>query len=689
MNLGNYVNPFPNVNKFSSVCSRYFSKISSHLGLKTKFKWCNDNIIRIFILMFIGLLFLCANFYTQQGFIETVIKLERKTSENTSAFTDPEKVRGNCLTRIRNYEIQTLMMNFTLEFVLPVLDEDSVWVLDALEKDSSRVIMTPILIRGDTGGDYQRLNEEIFSRIDGLRDKMTILISVGGKLKKLLYDVNIVSTVLGCKVSVYSPANNLVDINGNQVTRSNAGKLNIYTVLSIPENHRYEHLDYNTRGSRSNLVERSNSTRTIGSNSTYLFDFLRGVPVPPPQMFDDRCQSFTVYRLIYTPQENSGLLYALGDSWFLEMVSYFKLGPDGDFSIEHNRISNNLLPLDKVRRLTNINSHSCLDSKLVSGIKFDSSKKNYPVFEIRQNHSMIIPNLENLEVKFIRKCHRRNMEKHKQVTCFFTEKDNLVCRHESNEMRTRRRRGALDVAIPSLHQQIVSSNPYQKLESQSKSSKNSRVNRRSTNRRVLYSTDYYTFEDRWENFKAAIPQMFGCIGTTSGCTFCFIFLFFSTVHINPGVCMGACGVAIGGSCSTMLSLGIQRTLHQTVVCSELYRQGLLPSQSYIADASFGLKLSRTHPESLEMYRTVASPVVELMKSSETFTAVISSVSQPWIQHMEYTEGLRPADNIFGNIMTSAGLCLLSLLHIVQKKLLSVTSSVTVASLCLYLLHKYK
>ena len=175
--------------------------------------------------------------------------------------------------------------------------------------------------------------------------------------------------------------------------------------------------------------------------------------------------------------------------------------------------------------------------------------------------------------------------------------------------------------------------------------------------RYLFVSEYGP-EDRWENFKSLVPQMFGCIGATGGCTFCFIFLFYTVVNISPGVCMGACGVAVGGSCATMFSLGIQRMMHQTVICSELHRQGLLPDDSYLADASFGLRVGQTYPGALRMYRVLATPVVEIMKKSDTFTVLVSTLSEPWIIHMEFSEGLGDKDSYVGRWIVKLALPML-------------------------------
>nr|XP_027239348.1 uncharacterized protein LOC113830340 [Penaeus vannamei] len=167
---------------------------------------------------------------------------------------------------------------------------------------------------------------------------------------------------------------------------------------------------------------------------------------------------------------------------------------------------------------------------------------------------------------------------------------------------------------------------------------------------------YLTHED----FKSMIPQIGGCVGATGGCTFCFMYLLYNDVGVSPGVCYGACSVAVGGSCTTLLAKGLQYHLDHTVICSELFSQGHLSLTSYLADATFGSRLAASNPRGLKGYQILATPIVAAMQVSPGVTAVVEAVSQPWIRHMEYEEGLRAADDVVGSLMTSLGLPVCSL-----------------------------
>lgn len=71
-------------------------------------------------------------------------------------------------------------------------------------------------------------------------------------------------------------------------------------------------------------------------------------------------------------------------------------------------------------------------------------------------------------------------------------------------------------------------------------------------------------------------------------------------------------------------------MFNTVICTELHRQGLLPTDIYQKDSEYG----KTLPiEVLVGYTTIASPVVNLMKSSKLFTKLISIPAINWAKHI--------------------------------------------------------
>ncbi|KAK7026016.1 hypothetical protein SK128_016788, partial [Halocaridina rubra] len=183
-----------------------------------------------------------------------------------------------------------------------------------------------------------------------------------------------------------------------------------------------------------------------------------------------------------------------------------------------------------------------------------------------------------------------------------------------------------------------------------------------------------------EEFKSIIPQIGGCIGATGGCTFCFVYLLLTNVAIQPGVCFGACSVAIGGSCTTLLAKGVQYHLDQSVICSELFKQGRLSLVSYLADGSYGSQLATTNPMALRGYQTLAAPLVAAMQVSPVVSSMVEYIAHPWMLHMEYVEGFRVEDNTIGNIMTQIGIPVCFLVSVFVDYMNTVTLLALVALL---------
>lgn len=104
---------------------------------------------------------------------------------------------------------------------------------------------------------------------------------------------------------------------------------------------------------------------------------------------------------------------------------------------------------------------------------------------------------------------------------------------------------------------------------------------------------------------------------------------------------------------------------QTVVCTELYRQGFMSTNSYLADASYGYKLNKTNPEAMEIYKALATPIVAVMRRSEIFSAVVNVVATPWREHMEFTEGIRTEDNVIGSWTVSTAVPIFTMFYHIQ------------------------
>ena len=91
----------------------------------------------------------------------------------------------------------------------------------------------------------------------------------------------------------------------------------------------------------------------------------------------------------------------------------------------------------------------------------------------------------------------------------------------------------------------------------------------------------------------------------------------------------------------------------TVICTEMYRQGYLSEAWYAADTAFG----RTYLDAgtFAVYHAWARPLVQVMQRSWLITQLVRPWALAWAQHMAYTMGVSDEDNTFGYWLNAIGL----------------------------------
>lgn len=90
----------------------------------------------------------------------------------------------------------------------------------------------------------------------------------------------------------------------------------------------------------------------------------------------------------------------------------------------------------------------------------------------------------------------------------------------------------------------------------------------------------------------------------------------------------------------------------TVICTELYSQGLLDSEIYMADSAFGALF----PEDVLIgYKIWAVKIVRLMRKSPIFTKIVALFAIPWAKEMAFRFGVGKKGNLFGGTMLFIGI----------------------------------
>lgn len=90
----------------------------------------------------------------------------------------------------------------------------------------------------------------------------------------------------------------------------------------------------------------------------------------------------------------------------------------------------------------------------------------------------------------------------------------------------------------------------------------------------------------------------------------------------------------------------------TVICTELHRQGLIPTTWFLADSAYAQLY--IDPETRAAYVLWAQPLARLMQRSRLVTAVVRPFAVAWAQHMAYMMGASAQDSELGRWLTVWG-----------------------------------
>jgi hypothetical protein len=74
-------------------------------------------------------------------------------------------------------------------------------------------------------------------------------------------------------------------------------------------------------------------------------------------------------------------------------------------------------------------------------------------------------------------------------------------------------------------------------------------------------------------------------------------------------------------------------LMDSVLCTELHRQGLMSRELYLKDAAYGEYLKKYNPNVVVGYKFLATPFVALMSKSSVFTSIMKYPILSWAKHI--------------------------------------------------------
>ena len=76
----------------------------------------------------------------------------------------------------------------------------------------------------------------------------------------------------------------------------------------------------------------------------------------------------------------------------------------------------------------------------------------------------------------------------------------------------------------------------------------------------------------------------------------------------------------------------------TVICTELFRQGYIPQDVWVADGFYGDHVAQFRPDVYRGYLRVAAPLARAMARSSVLTRMVAIVAVPWAYEMFYGKG---------------------------------------------------
>ncbi len=101
--------------------------------------------------------------------------------------------------------------------------------------------------------------------------------------------------------------------------------------------------------------------------------------------------------------------------------------------------------------------------------------------------------------------------------------------------------------------------------------------------------------------------------------------------------------------------GIEGYRGDCVICTELYYQGRMPEEIYIADEQFGKVMRDTNRFIMVGYHSWGKTVVKWMRKSETVTDIAEAIAMPWAYEMAYRMGVTEEGNILGKVLMGVGI----------------------------------
>lgn len=124
---------------------------------------------------------------------------------------------------------------------------------------------------------------------------------------------------------------------------------------------------------------------------------------------------------------------------------------------------------------------------------------------------------------------------------------------------------------------------------------------------------------------------------------------------------GTTGLMYGEKAANVKAPSTPDTGGMSVICTELHRQGIMPTELYLIDTHFGVALSIRNPDLMIGYHWFGVPLAGKMKESKLLTKLLTPPAMAWANHIAGRK------NLLGAIIFNLGVPVCTLLGKIKNR----------------------
>lgn len=457
--------------------------------------------------------------------------------------------------------LKSLLDGCNYEKILIVLNQSELSFLPSImliTSTNNKTVLDTIIIHPNKS--LNKYFHEIDRQFLENNGSITVLVSLGPRLEEFLL-LKGLKKMNKATFILHSHPYDLTNILTNPTAKRVASSLSVFTTIVMPSRpsrgRRFVHIDVDDHLHSSKMMH----DETVGDffqtldekRTNYGNNIHRNLSICNSEF---KCKSinvsrFKIFRRMLLPSYIPDFQYCDKGSWFVES-EYTLKNNDERLTYTKKTVPHYVLTQSFMTSMMDMANYSCSGTSIRLKTK-DVLTGNLLIIRLPSTTKLfVLPHRQN-ETIFVSCVDSALKTETNLARCVASTKHDyqLDCQFiKSNSTVTSGRRLRRSYNVNSINQQLLwpRGNDFFQSQYYRKKYYGNLPLRRN------FSPEF-TPRIRLNNFIAAIPEVLNCIGSTVGCMFCFLFLFYVEIDIGIGACMGACGVAVGGSCSALLGSG--------------------------------------------------------------------------------------------------------------------------------------